>query len=247
MELVEFIYASDNARSTSELQAIFARFIANFDLEYFLVAQVSLRAFSGNGCGVRMTNFPEAWIERYKAVGYADCVSVYNECRRANRPLTFVELVLSKLPSGSVRLIKEASLFGIESGAILSLCGSNGGHFICVFAGRAKDARLDGLSLALLRLASFQLLMSFVSEDREARDSGARLTERELEVLCLIAEGKSKRKVAELLSVSEASVKRHCESVFEKLGANSLASAVSKAMSLGLIDPNPAEATNEAR
>jgi DNA-binding CsgD family transcriptional regulator len=246
MELVEFVYASDIARGTSELQALFARFIAGFGLEYFLIAEASLRAFRGDGCGVRMTNFPEAWIERYKAIGYADCVPIYNECRRADRPCTLAEFKSRSLSRGAVGFLEDASRFGIESGAVFLLYGAGGRRFIFFVAGREECSRLDEQSLALLRIASFQVLTCLVKDSRQEREPVTRLTERELDVLGLIAEGKSKRKVAELLSVSEASVKRHCERSFEKLGANSLASAVSKAMRLGLIDPGIAGTPNDA-
>jgi LuxR family transcriptional regulator, quorum-sensing system regulator BjaR1 len=246
MELVDFIYASDIARGASELQALFVRFIADFGLEYFLIVEVSLGALSQADRGIRMTNFPETWVERYKKVGYADCVSIYREYRRANRPPALAELTSRSLPSGSLRILEEALALGIESGAALTLYGPDGRHFIFVVAGRARGARLDEQALTVLRVASFQVLTSFIKDTCETRARGPRLTEREIEVLCLIAEGKSKREVAELLSVSEASVKRHCERVFEKLGANSLAQAVSKAMRLDLIDPDQAETQNDA-
>jgi len=61
--------------------------------------------------------------------------------------------------------------------------------------------------------------------------------EQALDVLHWIALGKSKQEVADILCVSASCVKRHCENAYQKLGVNTLASAVARAMSYGLINP----------
>ncbi|TRV81774.1 response regulator transcription factor [Streptomyces sp. 130] len=53
---------------------------------------------------------------------------------------------------------------------------------------------------------------------RHRRDPLSRLTERELAVLALMAEGKSNASVAEALSVSEGTVSKHFGSILGKLG-----------------------------
>ena len=66
-------------------------------------------------------------------------------------------------------------------------------------------------------------------------DSEAGLTERELEVLQLVAEGQSSRSIADRLVISESTVKTHLAHVYEKLDASDRAAAVARAMRLGLI------------
>jgi DNA-binding CsgD family transcriptional regulator len=61
------------------------------------------------------------------------------------------------------------------------------------------------------------------------------LTEREIEVLRLVAEGRSSRRIAELLVISESTVKTHLTHVYTKLGVSDRAAAVAHAMRLGLI------------
>ncbi|QAV69741.1 response regulator transcription factor [Salinibacterium sp. UTAS2018] len=61
------------------------------------------------------------------------------------------------------------------------------------------------------------------------------LTERESEVLRLIAQAHSNRSIAERLSITEGTVKRHAGSIYRKLGARSRMEAVSKANRLGLL------------
>jgi LuxR family maltose regulon positive regulatory protein len=61
------------------------------------------------------------------------------------------------------------------------------------------------------------------------------LSERELEVLGLIAEGLSNREIAQRLFISPKTVKRHTSSVYGKLGVHSRTQAVAKARTLGVL------------
>ena len=60
------------------------------------------------------------------------------------------------------------------------------------------------------------------------------LSERELEVLHLLAQGRSNRAIARQLELSEATVKRHVSKLLGKLGASSRLEAVIRASDAGL-------------
>jgi DNA-binding NarL/FixJ family response regulator len=64
------------------------------------------------------------------------------------------------------------------------------------------------------------------------------LSDRELEVLSLIAEGETNRGTAARLFISEATVKTHLLHIYEKLGVNDRAAAVATAYDRGLLGPN---------
>jgi DNA-binding NarL/FixJ family response regulator len=74
----------------------------------------------------------------------------------------------------------------------------------------------------------------------EAGES-ARLTEittqREQEILRLLADGLSARKIASKLGISERTVNTHIGHAYRKLGVNNRVDAVLAAMRLGLVDP----------
>ena len=61
------------------------------------------------------------------------------------------------------------------------------------------------------------------------------LSDREAEVLGLVAEGLSNKLIAHRLSISEHTVKTHVASIFAKLGASSRTGAVSQAIRRGLV------------
>jgi DNA-binding NarL/FixJ family response regulator len=61
------------------------------------------------------------------------------------------------------------------------------------------------------------------------------LSERELEVLSIIAEGKSNREIASELYITEGTVKNHVTNILGKLGVRDRTQAALKARDLGLI------------
>ena len=63
----------------------------------------------------------------------------------------------------------------------------------------------------------------------------ATLTQRELEVLQHIAEGKNDRTIAESLHISEHTVRSHIKNLYRKLGVSSRAHAVARALREGII------------
>jgi LuxR family transcriptional regulator, maltose regulon positive regulatory protein len=70
------------------------------------------------------------------------------------------------------------------------------------------------------------------------KDTGALsepLTERELEVLRLIAAGKSNRGIAQGLFVAVSTVKKHINNIYRKLEAHSRTQAVARARELNLL------------
>ncbi|MEN3328898.1 MAG: hypothetical protein V7638_3705 [Acidobacteriota bacterium] len=62
------------------------------------------------------------------------------------------------------------------------------------------------------------------------------LTEREIEVLRQVAAGNANKMVAQLLNISEETVKAHMRSILSKLGANDRTHAVTIAVKRGIIE-----------
>jgi DNA-binding CsgD family transcriptional regulator len=72
-------------------------------------------------------------------------------------------------------------------------------------------------------------------EQNRAALASLGITEREFEVLALLAAGRSNKEIAAKLSVSLNTVKTHVSRLFEKLGASRRTEAILKARELGLI------------
>ena len=67
-------------------------------------------------------------------------------------------------------------------------------------------------------------------------ESGEHISERELEVLRLMARGASNHEIAEQLVITVGTVKSHINHIFVKLDAHNRTEAVARARGLGLID-----------
>ena len=102
-----------------------------------------------------------------------------------------------------------------------------------------KDAAVDELVAAVVAAAAGETVLSPTMTQRmiaTIRTRRAGLSERELEVLRLVASGLSNRSVAKTLFVSEATVKTHLNHAFSKLGVDNRTAAVATARSAGLIE-----------
>jgi DNA-binding NarL/FixJ family response regulator len=72
---------------------------------------------------------------------------------------------------------------------------------------------------------------------RPTRDT---LSEREMEIIVMVARGATNKRVASQLFISEATVKTHLLHIYEKLGVNDRAAAVAAAYERGLLTPGDA-------
>ena len=72
---------------------------------------------------------------------------------------------------------------------------------------------------------------------RQNEKAGTRgLTRREMDVLQLVAKGSSNREIAQMLFISEKTVKNHLTSIFQKLGVQDRTQAALRAIKTGLVD-----------
>jgi HD-GYP domain-containing protein (c-di-GMP phosphodiesterase class II) len=95
---------------------------------------------------------------------------------------------------------------------------------------QAGAGRLDADAVACVLAASGQ------RETPPLRRGPSDLTDREVEVLRLIARGRSNREVAEQLVISPKTVGRHVENLYAKIDVSSRAAAALFAMEHGLLD-----------
>ena len=104
-----------------------------------------------------------------------------------------------------------------------------------------KDAPRDELLRAVRSAAAGEAVLSpSVAArllDQVRQPVKETVSQRELEVLQLIASGATNREVAERLFVSEATVKTHLLHIYAKLGVNDRAAAVGAAFEKGLLTP----------
>ena len=110
-------------------------------------------------------------------------------------------------------------------------------------SGKAADAtRLmaeartvaEGLG-AVPTIARADALTSRLAARRAPTDQGPRLSAREIEVLRLVAAGRSNREIADALFLSPRTVTTHLTHIFAKIGVDGRAEAVASALRQGLL------------
>jgi DNA-binding NarL/FixJ family response regulator len=104
-----------------------------------------------------------------------------------------------------------------------------------------KDTPRDELRRAVIAAAAGESVLSPPVARQllgQVRQPGkGKLSERELEILLIIARGATNRAAAAQLFISEATVKTHLLHIYEKLGVNDRAAAVAAAYERGLLAP----------
>ncbi|MCH9648215.1 MAG: response regulator transcription factor [Deltaproteobacteria bacterium] len=110
-----------------------------------------------------------------------------------------------------------------------------------------KDVSLEELSRAIRTVAAggtylqpavtqgVQRRFANLEVDVGGLDPADALTDREVEVLRLIAGGLSNREIAESLAVAEGTAKNHISSILSKLGVRDRTRAVLKGLDMGLL------------
>ncbi|HEX4189533.1 MAG TPA: response regulator transcription factor [Marmoricola sp.] len=175
-----------------------------------------------------------------------------------------VELVVETMPDIvllDVRMPKRSGLeacMGIKELApstriiMLTVSDEEGDLYEAVKNGASgyllKDSSIDEVAQAIRVVAEGQSLISpsmaaklideFKEISRSDRESGSapRLTDRELEVLRLVAKGLNNREVAKQLFISENTVKNHVRNILDKLQLHSRMEAVMYAVREKLLD-----------
>ncbi len=111
-----------------------------------------------------------------------------------------------------------------------------------------KDTESDELRRAIKAAANGQVQLSPKAAARlmrevRAPDSPEALTERETEVLRLLAQGRSNKEIAHDLTIGEKTVKTHVSNILSKLNVPSRTQAALYAVRIGLVSIDATEQT----
>ncbi len=153
--------------------------------------------------------------------------------------LEALRLIKRELPETQVVMLTvsddDADLFeAIESGAL--------GYLLKDLSADQFFEMLDGLQrgeAAMTRQTTARLMKGLADLSPQRAEPAQSLTEREIELLRLVAEGMSNKAIAQTLSISENTVKYHMRNILQKLGVQNRTEAVTQAIRAGLLDPDP--------
>lgn len=170
--------------------------------------------------------------------------------RREKYALAVVDLSLT----GSDNWTKSAADDSLEGYQLLTATKSNGIPTIVVSGVASVDdiqrAYTEQAILAYLEKqtfdrAAFQRAIDQARALSPAMNELGVLTDREREVLVLLAGGMTNKEIAERLVVTTNTIKRHLKAIFEKLGVHTRSAAAGKAINAGVVVERAAAASEE--
>ncbi|MBI5934799.1 MAG: response regulator transcription factor [Chloroflexi bacterium] len=128
-----------------------------------------------------------------------------------------------------------------ESNLIESIIAGAEGYLLKHLNSQAFLKALEGLQrgeVAITRAAATKVAKSLaeISRQKSKQEAGAVLSDREVAILHLVADGLSNYEISQRVSLSENTVKYHLKNILQKLNAHNRTEAVTFAMRNGLLD-----------
>jgi LuxR family transcriptional regulator len=186
---------------------------------------------------VSINNFPEAWQQWYQVTGVQRTDPTVIHCKRSNQPIVWNEEVFAQAPMMWARAVEHgvriAWSIGLSTPSTLSARG------MFTFARNRPDWTSEELPrheqlMTLVAKATHEAALR-VSQPPVNDQTTSALTYREIEVLRWTGDGKTTSEIAQILSLSENTIKFHVKNAMTKLGASNRTAAVVKAAILGLL------------
>jgi len=150
-----------------------------------------------------------------------------------------------RLPDGlGFELVRDIRAQGHDTGVVvLTMYAGDEQLFAALEAGASAFVSKDAPADEVVAAARHALVSprSFAAADlagamkRKMTPAGPQLTQRESEVLSLLARGFSVSAIARSIFVSDSTAKTHISKIYEKLGASNRADAIMKAVRSGLL------------
>lgn len=182
---------------------------------------------------VMTSNFPRCWRESYLRHGYHAIDPTIAHAKTSAQALTWSSAQFDP------PLARDARAIGFDHGWTQPLRGAHGEFGVLTLA---RSSAIDAEELQaklpmmqwLAKVVHARLFHLFLARQRS--ESAMRLTERELEILRMAAEGGTAADISALTGVGERTINFHIGNIVCKLGATNKTHAVTLALRLGLID-----------
>lgn len=238
--VLEHIGRLSAAPSVQELHGLLRKVSWCMGFNYFHFSQQHPPASAAGAAGaspqaLNVSGLPEEWRARYRSRNYLAVDPAVAHCLHSTEPLIWP----TESGSKQVRQMwKEASDFDIRS-AISIAVHDHAGIVSMLTLTRAQAMDIPETQMAINVARAVVSTAHFLALKLRPLERGAqlrrRLSERELQVLALCAEGLNTRDIATRLAIASRTVAYHLQSIFKKLSCRNRVKAVSVAVELGLL------------
>jgi len=173
-------------------------------------------------------NFPAEYIQNLHKSGGLNSCPVLMQWIQTRRPVLF-ELSAGLYQSEWLEKVKHSGLQNIAAHGQCDLNSQAASYFnFCNISGKltSRHAALIELLVPHLHVALVRALLGAKNISRKPKSGLNGLTEREQEILKWLSSGKTNREIAQVLNISEYTVKNHVQSILIKLKVNTREQAV---------------------
>jgi LuxR family transcriptional regulator, quorum-sensing system regulator BjaR1 len=211
------------------------------ELEWFGFSCVSSWSMPGPGdepadC-ILLNNRPKEYVDRYIERNYVLRDPVVTELRRNLQPFSWGDVRANRdLTKSEKSIMDEAREFGANDGFIVPIVTLSGS--VSLFSPCGAEPNLSQRARAAIELIgmySFQALQRSLLAHKRQEAAHMPLSPREREVMHWVAFGKTDEEIADIFSLSTATVTWHVENAKRKLDAFRRTYAVVRAIRSGEI------------
>lgn len=237
MLILEFIEQSNQCRTIEQLVLTFEQSInkLGFDKFVYSLMRGSASRYSSTHHGIARS-YPEDWMLHYAKSNYLKFDPTYRWAMKHRGAFTWEQLKKAlPMSKGEKRVMFEADDAGLKSGVSLSIFGPRGEVMGLGLASNIPNLKFSKDDLSALHALSNQFHLAYMALTEITEIPSLFLSDRQRDILQLMAIGKSRAEIAELLAVSENSIKAYIKDIYDKLGCDDKAVAVLRAFQLGLI------------
>ncbi len=232
-KLDQFLKDLEQANELSEIQPLVMKL-----RDWFGVDHVVYHWVSSDGEQFGFGSYPPEWVQHYIANEYMRVDPVILACFHRFHPVDWSRLDWSSKAAKKFRL--DAVEFGVgNQGYSVPMRGPNGQFAMFTVSHSCSENRWADLTMTYQRdiILIAHFLNQKVLELKSGKNANAAraLSPREVDSLTYLAMGYGRGQVADMLSISEHTLRAYIESARFKLGALNTTHAVARALSEGQI------------
>ncbi len=233
MQLEEFLENLERAAGLEDIQSCIIGLRDHYQIDHIVYHWVSSDG-EQYGCGT----YPPAWVQHYVDHDYLRIDPVVIGCFQRFHPVDWKRLDWSSKAARAFQ--KDAIAHGVgNQGFSIPIRGPNGQFALFTASHNCDDAVWAAFTKTnqrdLILIAHYFNHKALEFEKKRTPEPAKSLSPREIDALTYLAMGYGRGQVADMLDISEHTLRAYIESARFKLGAMNTTHAVARALSEGLI------------
>ena len=233
LELDHFLQALEQADALDKIQGLVVGLRDHYKIDHVVYHWIS-----ADGEQYGFGTYDPAWAQRYSDQDYLRVDPVITGCFQRFDPVDWRKLDWSTKAAATFR--EDAIAYGVgNQGYSIPIRGPNGQLALFTASHSTDDETWSKLTERYQRdwilIAHYLNQKALELQSDRAPEPVRSLSPREVDALTYLAMGYSRGQVADLLSISEHTLRAYIESARFKLGAMNTTHAVARAISEGLI------------